>query len=420
MKRRHLLGLGALGALGLWAMRPGDQGRPHTAYFADLQSLLKQEGGGVPQLVIDLDRLDANADLLAQRLGKLPLRLVAKSMASNGLLDYLAKRLTTRRFMVFHQPQANQLAQAFPDADLLLGKPLPVAAALAFYQQLPNGLGFDPTRQLTWLIDSPQRLVQYLELAKALQKPMSIALEIDIGLQRGGHPDADNLAQTLRLLADNSTLLQLRGLMGYDAQVAHAPLWTDSQQAFTAANERYAAFIDAARAFPAIWPRQPLLNGAGSLTYPLHAKGPTPLNEVAVGSALLKPAEFDTPLLASHQSAMWIATPVLKVQRGPLPYLQQAQGMLEAWNPNRQNAYYLYGGGWPAEPASPAGLAYDGIYGRSPNQERLIGSATTGLGVDDWVFLRPLLSEGLFSGFGQLRLLRHGRLVGTWKPQPAA
>eukprot|EP01031_Cornospumella_fuschlensis_P005380 gene5380-6700_t len=117
---------------------------------------------------------------------------------------------------------------------------------------------------------------------------------------------------------------------------------------------------------------------------------------------------------------MWIATPVLKVQRGPLPYLQQAQGMLEAWNPNRQNAYYLYGGGWPAEPASPAGLAYDGIYGRSPNQERLIGSATTGLGVDDWVFLRPLLSEGLFSGFGQLRLLRHGRLVGTWKPQPAA
>ncbi|WP_431483283.1 alanine racemase [Pseudomonas solani] len=420
MKRRHLLGLGALGALGLWAVRPGDQGRPHTPYFADLQRLLKQEGRGVPQLVIDLDRLDANADLLAQRLGKLPLRLVAKSLASNGLLDYLAKRLATRRFMVFHQPQANQLAQAFPDADLLLGKPLPVAAALAFYQQLPNGLGFDPTRQLTWLIDSPQRLVQYLELAKALQKPMSIALEIDIGLQRGGHPDATQLAQTLRLLADNSTRLQLRGLMGYDAQVAHAPFWTGSQQAFTAANERYAAFIDAARAFPAIWPRQPLLNGAGSLTYPLHAKGPTPLNEVAVGSALLKPAEFDTPLLASHQSAMWIATPVLKVQRGPLPYLQQAQGMLEAWNPNRQNAYYLYGGGWPAEPASPAGLAYDGIYGRSPNQERLIGSATTGLGVDDWVFLRPLLSEGLFSGFGQLRLLRHGRLVGTWKPQPAA
>ncbi|WP_285960149.1 alanine racemase [Pseudomonas tohonis] len=420
MKRRHLLGLGALGALGLWAMRPGDQGRPHAPYFASLQNLLKQEGGGVPQLVIDLDRLDANADLLAQRLGTLPLRLVAKSLASNGLLEYLAKRLDTRRFMVFHQPQINQLAQAFPDADLLLGKPLPVAAALAFYQQLGNGQPFDPSRQLTWLVDSPQRLAQYLELAQALQKPMSIALEIDIGLQRGGHPDAASLAQTLRLLAGNQPLLHLRGLMGYDAQVAHAPFWTGSQDAFEAANARYTTFIEAARGFPAIWPREPLLNGAGSLTYPLHAKGKTPLNEVAIGSALLKPLEFDTPLLASHQGAIWIATPVLKMQSGTLPYLQQVQGALEAWNPNRHNAYYLYGGRWPAQPVSPEGLAYDGIYGRSANQERLIGSPGTALAVDDWVFLRPLLCEGLFDRFGELRLLRHGKLVGTWKPQPAA
>jgi D-serine deaminase-like pyridoxal phosphate-dependent protein len=222
------------------------------------------------------------------------------------------------------------------------------------------------------------------------------------------------------LLADNQPLLHLRGLMGYDAQVAHAPFWTGSQDAFETANARYTAFIEAARGFPAIWPRQPLLNGAGSLTYPLHAKGTTPLNEVAVGSALLKPVEFDTPLLASHQSAIWIATPVLKVQSGVLPYLQQAQGALEAWNPNRHNAYYLYGGRWPAQPVSPGGLSYDGIYGRSANQERLIGSAGTALAVDNWVFLRPLLCEGLFNRFGELRLLRHGKLVGTWKPQPAA
>ena len=136
----------------------------------------------MPTLLLDLDRLDANADLLAARLaGRLELRLVAKSLASTGLLEYLAKRLQTQRFMVFHQPQLNRLAKSFPQADLLLGKPMPVAAALNFYRRLPQHLGFAPDRQLTWLIDSEQRMAQYAELAKALGRPLRIALEIDIG-----------------------------------------------------------------------------------------------------------------------------------------------------------------------------------------------------------------------------------------------
>ncbi len=38
MRRRTLLGLGlgALGALGLWSARPTDHGRPHDAYFMGL------------------------------------------------------------------------------------------------------------------------------------------------------------------------------------------------------------------------------------------------------------------------------------------------------------------------------------------------------------------------------------------------
>ncbi|MGH8354886.1 MAG: alanine racemase [Pseudomonas sp.] len=417
MKRRRLLGLGVLGLLGLWAARPNDNGRPHGDYFAPLNQLLKREGGGTPLLLVDLDRLDANAELLAQRLGnKLALRLVAKSLAADGLLDYLARKLATQRFMVFHQPQLNQLARAFPGADLLLGKPLPATAALAFYQQLPAHLGFDPARQLTWLIDSPQRLGQYAELARALQQPLRIALEIDVGLARGGFADPAALGRALSWLRDNPTPLQVRGLMGYDAQVAHTPFWLGQERAFAASTARYRAFLAAAESFPALWPRQPLLNGAGSLTYALHAAGATPLNEVAVGSALLKPSAFDSEPLAAHRPALWIASPVLKAQDGALPYLAGAQGLLQGWDRNRQRAYYLYGGRWPAEPISPAGLGYDGLYGRSANQERLLGSAGTALRVDDWVFLRPQQSEGLLDDFDELRLLRHGRLVGRWTP----
>ncbi|ALN17671.1 alanine racemase [Ectopseudomonas mendocina] len=414
MKRRHLLGLGALGLLGGWALRPADQGRAHDAYFAELNRQLQRDGEGVPTLLLDLDRLDANADLLAARLaGRLQLRLVAKSLASTGLLEYLAKLLQTQRFMVFHQPQLNRLARSFPQADLLLGKPMPVAAALNFYRQLPHHLNFDPDRQLTWLIDSRQRLQQYAELAAALGRPLRIALEIDIGLERGGFATPQALAEAMQQLGQLPGL-QLQGLMGYDAHVAHTPLWQGQIKAFSEADTRYRQFIAGTEAFSGLWPTQPRLNGGGSLTYLLHSQQQSSLNEIAVGSALLKPADFDTALLEDHQPALWIASPVLKALNGTLPYVQSLQALIEAWNPNRQHAYYLCGGRWPALPVSPAGLDYDRLYGRSANQERLIGSAATQLTDQDWVFLRPAISEGLLGDFSEIRLLRRGQLVGRW------
>jgi len=414
MKRRHLLGLGALGLLGGWALRPTDRGREHDAYFAALNRHLQRDGDGLPTLLLDLDRLDANADLLAARLGgRLQLRLVAKSLASIGLLEYLAKRLQTQRFMVFHQPQLNRLARSFAQADLLLGKPMPVAAALNFYRQLPHHLDFDPDRQVTWLIDSQQRLMEYAELAKALGRPLRIALEIDIGLKRGGFGTPQALVEAMQQLR-HLPALPLQGLMGYDAHVAHNPPWQGQSQALRDADACYRQFISSAQKFTERWPAEPLLNGGGSLTYRLHAQQQTSLNEIAVGSALLKPAAFDTALLDEHQPALWIASPVLKALDGALPYAQSLQPLLEAWNPNRQHAYYLYGGRWPAQPVSPAGLDYDKLYGRSANQERLIGSASTQLTDRDWVFLRPAISEGLLDDFSELRLLRRGQLVGRW------
>ncbi len=91
--------------------------------------------------------------------------------------------------------------------------------------------------------------------------------------------------------------------MGYDAQVAHAPFWVGSDKALRKSNARYQAFIQAART-SALWPRDPLLKGGGNQTYPLHAPDDSPLNEVAVGSALLKPAAFDSELLREHHTAL--------------------------------------------------------------------------------------------------------------------
>lgn len=424
MKRRSLLGLGALGLLGLWAARPGDRGRPHDAYFARLEQLLKREAPGTTLLVLDLDRLDANAALLAAQLKPATgparaLRLTVDDLASQGLLDYLSRAFNTTGFMVQQQGWLSPLALAFPRADLLLGKPVPAAAALSFYRQLPSHSTFDPTRQLTWLIDTPARLGEYAELARALSQPLQIVLEIDIGLAGGGFAEPQALGQALAWLQAEATPLKVRGLLGADRHVAHTPPWVSPNRALADSTARYRAFIATAQDFRG-WPARPLLGGASGLTFPLHTWDNSPLTELTVGSALFKPGDYDTELLAGYQPALWIASPALRQQQGDLPFLAEVQGLIQGWDRNREQAIYLDPGSAPAEPVSPAGLTYDSLYERNAGQQRLIASAGARLEVDDWVFLRPRFNDGLLSRFNGTRLMRHGQLVGRWSPLETA
>jgi hypothetical protein len=73
---------------------------------------------------------------------------------------------------------------------------------------------------LQWLIDSPERLDQYADLASANGAPMRVNLEIDIGLHRGGFTGPEGFKTALdRIKA--SPNLTLSGLMGYDPHLSH-------------------------------------------------------------------------------------------------------------------------------------------------------------------------------------------------------
>ncbi|MGH8457305.1 MAG: DSD1 family PLP-dependent enzyme, partial [Stenotrophobium sp.] len=172
MKRRtFLLGTGAV-VIGGWLARPGDHGAPYDDYFRALNEELKKNGPMRPVMLIDLDRLDHNIDLIAASMKRSPVqprhyRIVEKSVPCSKLIEYVSKRADTRRLMSFHQPFINDDAVAFPDADILIGKPLPPRSAELFYKNL-KGTTFDPARQLQWLIDTPENMQHYLELAKGL------------------------------------------------------------------------------------------------------------------------------------------------------------------------------------------------------------------------------------------------------------
>lgn len=398
-------------------LKPADEGAPYDPYFAALNEELKASGPGRPVLVLDLDRLDHNLDILMSHIRPpKAYRVVTKSLPSVDLIRYICDRTGTSRAMAFHQPFLNVLAKELPEADILLGKPMPVRAVETFYDRLGGDAAFDPSRQLQWLVDSHERLVQYESLAGERGLRMRINVEIDVGMHRGGLSRPEELGPILEAIRKASGRLEFVGFMGYDAHVAHAPsLLSSPAKALDNVLESYQTFIDFGRTrFPALFAGGLTFNGAGSKTYRLYDHE-TIVNDLAAGSGLVKPVDFDVPTLADHLPALFIATPVLKKSAGTrIPFIELLSPLITWWDPNRARTFFIYGGRWMAETVSPAGLKLNTVYGLSSNQQILNGSDRIEAGVDDHVFLRPTQSEAVMLQFGDIVIIREGKIVDRW------
>ena len=419
--RRQFITTASLAAVGtVAAVRPGEHGAQHDTYFQGLQAALRQAGVGSPTLVIDRERLQANAQQVMHNIGgRMQLRLVNKSLPCLPLLDALMQLTGSQRQMVFSLPYLQLLTQQRPKVDVLLGKPLPVAAAAQFYARRAAS-SFDPSQQLQWLVDTPQRLQQYRDLARAQKQAMRINIEIDVGLHRGGVADEAALQAMIQLL-QSEPLLQWSGLMGYDPHTEKIPdLPGIRQQARDQAKAAYQRMSRIMQASPLARPaRQLTLNTAGSPTYRLH-DGTGAANEVSIGSAMVKPTDFDTPLLSDLTAACFIATPVIKSGPFQAPDGVEWIGKLaKLWDANQRHGVYIYGGHWLAQPVSPAGLAPSGLIGPSSNQQLLLGSGQQALKPDDFVFMRPTQSEAVLQQFGDIAVYSQGRITDWWPVFPA-
>ena len=142
-------------------------------YFKQLTGALKQAGICTPALIVDKERLDKNIDLLINSLSNVfDYRIVAKSLPSIPMLQYIMRRTGTLRLMSFHLPFLMQIVKHIPSADILMGKPMPACAARHFYAwhgQQNSSMCFAPELQLQWLIDSLERAEQYEQIAKDLE-----------------------------------------------------------------------------------------------------------------------------------------------------------------------------------------------------------------------------------------------------------
>lgn len=409
-RRQVLAGAAVLAAGGVALARKSDRGGAHDEYFTALSAALKRAGVAQPALVIDRARLQQNIDAAKERLAATPLalRIVVKSLPSTRLIDEIAMRLATDRFMVFNGPMLIETAKRGLNADMLLGKPLPALAARQFYDAM-SAAGLEHAEP-QWLIDTPERLQQYAQLARERTRPLRVNFEIDVGLHRGGAPTPQALL-AMAQAAQAEPKLEATGLMGYDPHVPKVPA---RERAWVSSQAQYAAALDALRSAYGERVAQMTLNSAGSPTYTLHAAG-TVANEVSVGSAFVKPTDFDLDTLEAHTPAAFIATPVLKtLDEARIPGLEALTGLRRFMDPNTQRAIFIHGGHWLAQPASPPGLQFSGLYGRSSNQELLTGSAAVNLAPDDFVFFRPTQSEAVLLQFGDLLVYEGGEITERW------
>ena len=385
-------------------------------YYEGLQRALKADGVYQPVLIVDLNRLNHNIDTM---LGHLPAgmsyRIVAKSLPSPKLLAHIRARTGTNRLMTFNLPMLLDVAQAMPDADQMLGKPLPVAALKDFLARVP-----EPSAQnVSWLIDTPERLKAYDAASEETGQPIKIVLELDVGLHRGGFEIDDALHGTLSLL-QRSNRLTFTGFMGYEPHIASIPKalkWRD--QALQGAWDIYSQAVAMAESVMGAGAMDGLLrNAGGSPTYRLY-RDTRVANEVSVGSALVKPTHFDTELLEPLQPACFIATPVLKaVGKTRMPATEFADSVGRTTPPESAQTFFIHGGNWLADLADPPNLSHNKGFGRSSNQEMLNAPADLDLGVDDFVFLRPHQSETVFFQFNDLVIFSDGKISDRWPTFP--
>lgn len=380
-----------------------------AAYFDALSQTLKDNGIFRPVMVIDRDRLDRNIDRMRAGLPEgAALRIVDKSLPCLPLIERLMARTGTGRLMTFHLPVTLRMLAAFPEADLLFGKPMPAGAVRAALEKAEPMLRDGLIRRTVWLIDSEERLRAHARLGEEAGTTLRIAFEVDAGVRRGGVATPDALTALL-MLARTMPQLRIEGLMAYEAHIAEVP-GPRREQALV--SQRLGAFLD--RLAPE---ERAIVNTGGSKTALLYRNG-TRANDLSAGSGFLLPSDFDTPGLAGFEPAVFVATPVLKVAEARIPGPAALTRALKGLGLFPRRCCYIYGGNWLAQPVHPPGVSENRIWGRSSNQQFLTIPANLPLEPDDVVFFRPRQSEAILQHFGPLAILSGGSIVDWWDPLP--
>jgi len=336
--------------------------------------------------------------------------------------------------MVFQPFFLSDLIQKFGNSsDYLLGNPFTSKSFSTIVTNLKQQ-NADGLFQVQWLIDTKERLQQYLQIAQTEEMKIRVNLEIDIGLHRGGATSKSELLDMMDIIAQNTNNLIFSGFMGYDGHVAFTPWGTFEgkkkamKNALNSCVSEYQKFVEYGKGAYPTWFNSsmdyPTLNGAGSNTVTMYKEiSNDPMNDFAIGSGFLKPGDFDVWTLTDFTPAMYYFGPIVKVVDFPIPFMPLfLWNFLKGWNPNYKQSFFLSGVDLAGNVESP-GIVTDyitsehpgavGAINLLPTQSLYHASTSVTINVDDFVFFRPLESDAMIA-FDSIYLIRNGTVTGHW------
>ena len=389
--------------------------------LADLVALAREEGGGEPVCLVDLDALDANLNLFlttASRQG-VALRPALKSLPSPELAAHVLGRLPEPRGMVFHLRHVEPLVAACPEGvDLLTGY-VPTPGELARYLQRR---GPATPHRVRITVDSLELLDLAIELARESPRPgpIELAVEFDAGAGRGGVADVDEVARVGRRLREARDAVRVTAVLCYDAHATLTPRTSVRRVVAMDARRRLRRLHDALRTAAGDAIDELEVNGPGSANH-RQWQGDDLLTEISPGSALLYArylrAGFDADDLSV---ACLLAAPVLR-RVGPLPRVPLTRQPVPG---RRREQLMLKGGGWPTAGGTrptmvwPAGLEENELYGGRGNNTGTIAAPPGRLRPGDVILLWPHQVGDAIEYFGAVTAVRAGAVVGRWPTLP--
>lgn len=281
-------------------------------------------GSDMPLAFVDLAAFEGNADAVAEASDDLEVRVVTKSLRCRRLIERLLERDSFEDVMCYSGYEAAWLLNSGVVDDALVAYPI----------ANPDEIEAAADADATLMVDS----IEHLELIEDVAADAGVCIDLDVSSyvagQRVGALRSSLTPEEARDLAVEASErgLEVRGVMGYDAQIAGLPDRTPNRSKLgdvvveALKNRSWQTVVEKREAVRSYLEdagfRELFYNGGG--TGSLHlCSGDPALTEAAVGSAFYYPALFSYHDTVELEPA---AAYCLEVTRQPEPDVYTVRG----------------------------------------------------------------------------------------------